>query len=404
MIYLVLQIIAYLIVALLIGFSAGWLLQRLRSLSAVRSATNEAADRVENAEAKREAIKARLASSQEDLIDHKKMLANSERKRELQVAEIASLKMDLSGFKDKDATIKKFRHEADNLRQQLRSSQESAGNYRSQLEIKARETAEYRLRAEKAYQQVVAMEKSMGSTRGQAESTDPPVSDMRSRIGDLTRLVQKRDSEIQELEEMLTQARSEASTMREQTEIARSQLHALEAQIKDVERARDSHSRSRSNADVLSTGPASAVHKGLRDELAERTRKYAVLDADYKILKKKFETLSANLAAPGTTAESHPLPTEPAIEKKTANRKPEQPEFLLDQAPVRKDDLKQIFGIGPVIEQTLNDIGIYKLEQIAGMTTEDIRWVADSIDYFPKRIEQDDWMKQARDLLGKAKH
>lgn len=63
-----------------------------------------------------------------------------------------------------------------------------------------------------------------------------------------------------------------------------------------------------------------------------------------------------------------------------------------------RDDLTQIDGIGPYIEQKLNEIGIYNYEQISRFTEADIRVVTELIDFFPERIERDNWVGQAKAL------
>ena len=63
-----------------------------------------------------------------------------------------------------------------------------------------------------------------------------------------------------------------------------------------------------------------------------------------------------------------------------------------------KDDLTQINGIGPYIEQRLNEIGIYNYDQISRFKEEDIRILTDLIDFFPGRIERDNWIAQAESL------
>lgn len=60
-----------------------------------------------------------------------------------------------------------------------------------------------------------------------------------------------------------------------------------------------------------------------------------------------------------------------------------------------KDDLKRIYGIGPVLEKTLNKLGVYYFKQIADFQAKDVQWVADNIDTFPDRIKRDKWVKQA---------
>jgi len=63
-----------------------------------------------------------------------------------------------------------------------------------------------------------------------------------------------------------------------------------------------------------------------------------------------------------------------------------------------KDDLTQINGIGPYIEQRLNEIGIYNYDQISRFKEEDIRILTELIDFFPGRIERDNWIAQAESL------
>lgn len=67
-----------------------------------------------------------------------------------------------------------------------------------------------------------------------------------------------------------------------------------------------------------------------------------------------------------------------------------------DKAEVQ--DLTKINGIGPYIEQKLNEIGIYNYQQISRFKEEDIRVLTELIDFFPGRIERDDWVGQAEEL------
>ena len=66
--------------------------------------------------------------------------------------------------------------------------------------------------------------------------------------------------------------------------------------------------------------------------------------------------------------------------------------------PQKKDDLTQINGIGPYIEQRLNEIGIYNYDQISRFQEEDIMVLTELIDFFPGRIERDNWIFQAEAL------
>jgi predicted flap endonuclease-1-like 5' DNA nuclease len=64
-----------------------------------------------------------------------------------------------------------------------------------------------------------------------------------------------------------------------------------------------------------------------------------------------------------------------------------------------KDDLKMISGIGPFIEERLHALDIYTYMQIGKFTARDIDMINDAIEYFSGRIERDEWVAQARELV-----
>lgn len=70
----------------------------------------------------------------------------------------------------------------------------------------------------------------------------------------------------------------------------------------------------------------------------------------------------------------------------------------------RRDDLKMIKGVGPAIEKTLNELGIFSYRQIADMSEYDIDRVARKLKGFHSRIYREDWIGQARALLDRAAH
>ncbi len=66
----------------------------------------------------------------------------------------------------------------------------------------------------------------------------------------------------------------------------------------------------------------------------------------------------------------------------------------------KADDLKLISGVGPKLEQTLNNLGFWHFDQIAKWKKSDIAIVDDELS-FKGRIERDDWVKQAKALARK---
>ena len=76
----------------------------------------------------------------------------------------------------------------------------------------------------------------------------------------------------------------------------------------------------------------------------------------------------------------------------------EEPSAVVETMNGSKDDLKQIKGVGPAIEKTLNELGIFRFDQIADMSEYDIDRVANRLRGFRSRIYREDWIGQARDL------
>jgi predicted flap endonuclease-1-like 5' DNA nuclease len=67
-----------------------------------------------------------------------------------------------------------------------------------------------------------------------------------------------------------------------------------------------------------------------------------------------------------------------------------------------KDDLKMISGIGPFIEERLHALDIFTFRQISKFTTRDVETINDAIIYFSGRIERDEWIAQAREIVHNA--
>jgi len=63
------------------------------------------------------------------------------------------------------------------------------------------------------------------------------------------------------------------------------------------------------------------------------------------------------------------------------------------------DDLTIISGIGGWIKEKLNVLDIYTFKQISNFTDEDVAAVTEAIEYFPGRIERDEWILQAKELV-----
>ncbi|MGJ8570819.1 MAG: hypothetical protein ACSHXI_08980 [Hoeflea sp.] len=87
-----------------------------------------------------------------------------------------------------------------------------------------------------------------------------------------------------------------------------------------------------------------------------------------------------------TPAEKSSVPAPEDFRRPAEIKKPETP-----------DDLKQISGVGPKLEQVLNGLGVWTFSQIAGWQPEEAAWVDDYLQ-FGGRVERDSWISQAGTL------
>ncbi|WP_170436902.1 NADH-quinone oxidoreductase subunit E [Ruegeria arenilitoris] len=106
---------------------------------------------------------------------------------------------------------------------------------------------------------------------------------------------------------------------------------------------------------------------------------------------------AARQAAPKKSSKAEPSSPEGAAAKpETAEA---QPETLSGAREGKPDDLKLLKGVGPKLEQTLNELGFYHFDQIAAWTPEHVAWV-DARLKFKGRIERDGWIEQAAKLAA----
>lgn len=113
-------------------------------------------------------------------------------------------------------------------------------------------------------------------------------------------------------------------------------------------------------------------------------------------------------AAPAAAASVAPSEKSPPAQKAPAKKaapkaaaKPVaadgKPEMLQAAREGGADNLKLLKGVGPKLEQTLNELGVFHFDQIASWRKKEIQWVDDRLK-FKGRIERDDWIKQAKVL------
>jgi predicted flap endonuclease-1-like 5' DNA nuclease len=103
-------------------------------------------------------------------------------------------------------------------------------------------------------------------------------------------------------------------------------------------------------------------------------------------------------------------PAAKAAAKPAAAKAPKAPKVAKPAGPVRltaprkgkADDLKEIEGIGPVLEKLCHSMGFYHFDQIAGWSDADVALVDAEMTNFKGRIVRDKWVPQAKIIVSEG--
>ncbi len=118
----------------------------------------------------------------------------------------------------------------------------------------------------------------------------------------------------------------------------------------------------------------------LRQNLAEQKEELNNYKKEKAAYKEKIERLEAQL--------------------KNSNNPKTDKQLAEEEATNRPDDLKAIGGIELMIEETLNDFGIYNYEQLANISEDNKELLSQVLESSPQKITQ--WAKQAKKLMKEA--
>ena len=102
---------------------------------------------------------------------------------------------------------------------------------------------------------------------------------------------------------------------------------------------------------------------------------------------REIDDLKSRLSAAEKAAKTELLPSSPAQADEQG------------RSSTGLDDLTRIKGIGPVLKDKLNKLGITTFQQIADFDDDDIERINEVLS-FPGRIERERWVDQAKALLG----
>jgi predicted flap endonuclease-1-like 5' DNA nuclease/archaellum component FlaC len=408
--YLIGEIFICLILAALIGAVIAWLLRGVRcrsrenTLSAELDQTRTALDTAEAngraLEGSLSDLRAEMTSQTGKLQARISELEPLQRKVQERETAISQLETDFQTLQEENksqiAKLQETIAELKPLQTQLESSQNESARLNTELQTVAHqkdqeisnlknEIAELAYMREEMKERDTTIERLESQLRTQTTTKD-------GEIARLQTLRQKQEKEIRDITaEFAELAPLKATVLERQNEISHLQkeLQTLsrskQEKIDGLQRSLKDHEASiqHLNARLKAATQNQAELKRLRQQSSELSA-----------LRDKLKQRDATIADLRKQLAAGRRRAKPAAVPKRAVRRPRKKQLYTP--PKEKDDLKRIFGIGPVMEKTLNKLGVTSFQQIARFTRKDIERVAKALQSFPDRIVRDDWVGGAK--------
>lgn len=204
----------------------------------------------------------------------------------------------------------------------------------------------------------------------------------------------------EELQKRIRQARENLGLIAEQRDALRKDLESLQARAAEQERAlaeRDAKIAERDEK-ILRLGRQLSSWQGrlapLVEKFQERDRRASELEVELDRVTNRIAELEVLTRPDETQIE--------ALDQGAVELLADASNDQYDDTTRHRsagDDLKLIKGVGPAIEKTLNELGIFRYEQIAGISEYEIDRIAERLRGLRTRIYREDWIGQARALL-----
>jgi predicted flap endonuclease-1-like 5' DNA nuclease len=105
-------------------------------------------------------------------------------------------------------------------------------------------------------------------------------------------------------------------------------------------------------------------------------------------------------AQPAPVAAEAPAAPVAAVAPSVAPAAVDAPATLPAPRDGQADNLKEIKGVGPKLEQMLHQMGFYHFDQIAAWTEAEVSWVNENLAGFKGRATRDNWVAQAKILAA----
>jgi len=379
----------YLLAALAGGATLGWLLRNAvcnRKISGLNDDWQTRLDTVVRVRDRllAESVTLRTSVEAQEAVIHQRDMAATKARTELDSARereklltknIFTLRAEREDFKSKTATFQS----------RMAALQRQATELQSEF-LKSRDF--YVGELTKAFEKRKALEEKLDDSRHEYESFSNLLNASRSEHESVNKMLaaaKKRLENLDSLEQNIIELEAENAQLKHDAAITRQENDALRRDVFEQEELRI---QNKELAQVLKS--------------MENSRRQYEVDANrYREHASKTEKKSETLRIRLDEVEQNFLQMEQQQrEALESARNSAHSEAANDEDPEEevRDDLQEIVGIGKVFEHTLHELGIFSFRQIANFDMSDIARINAEMKEFKGRMEQDDWIGQAKEL------
>ncbi len=255
--------------------------------------------------------------------------------------------------------------------------------------IKSREF--YKAELRKAFEKRQALEVSIDNARAEQDSLRNLLTGSRSEQESVNRMLESarnRLAEIDKLERDVIRLEADNAQLNHDAALARQEIESLRRDVTELDELKVQNNEM---SEVVKSMEAS------RRQYEEDAKRYQGVASESE---KQSETLRLRLDEVEKNFLEFEEQQQDAIKQAREEAATANDPHAYDDEPVQEvDDLKQIIGIGKVFEGALNELGVYSFRQLANFGMADIARVNAKLKEFKGRMEQDDWIGQAKELL-----
>jgi len=393
------QIAMYLAAAALVGAGIGWLIRGPSNARLIDKLNEDWQTKQDDMTRHKDRLLAETATLRSNIEDQESVVRRHEialtrgrtaldsahEKEKLLAKDLFNLRAEREGFKTKMLT---FQNALLAMKQQSAELQQefvkSSDVYKRELAKAFEKRKVLEAKVEDSSLEQESFSNLLQASRSEHDSANKMLDSARNRLANMDTLeksVISLEADNAELKHDLVLAQQEIETLRRdvmELDELKVQNKELAHCLKSMEKSRRQHEedaqRYREHA-----GEYEKHSETLRMQLDEVEQHFADLEKQQRVaLKEARDATSAkkpNGQAPDESMADEHAPAEPEA-----------------------DDLKDIVGIGKVFEHTLNELGVYTFKHIAEFTVADIARVNAELKEFKGRMEQDDWIGQAKEL------